>query len=297
MNADLELYRVFCEVVKHKNISKTAESMYVSQSAVTQSIQKLETILGGNVFNRNKNGVELTEEGRNLYEYIKDSIETMSNAENIFSKYINLEKGKIRIGGGNSLVNSLIINPMIEFINKYPNVDILINSGITDGLIQKLANGELDLVVLNLPFKLNKYSNVEVFPLKKSQYCLFCSKSYAKEHNIKNLENIEECKFVFPKTYSSKSKILNEYLKNNNIEINPNYEVSSTSIMKNLVMSDVGIGFAKIEALNDIIGDIKIIKKISTNDAEEGIATLKKNMCNKATLELVKEIKKYYNQN
>ena len=126
MNADLELYRVFCEVVKHKNISKTAESMYVSQSAVTQSIQKLETILGGNVFNRNKNGVELTEEGRNLYEYIKDSIETMSNAENIFSKYINLEKGKIRIGGGNSLVNSLIINPMIEFINKYPNVDILL---------------------------------------------------------------------------------------------------------------------------------------------------------------------------
>lgn len=163
MNADLELYRVFCEVVKHKNISKTAESMYVSQSAVTQSIQKLETILGGNVFNRNKNGVELTEEGRNLYEYIKDSIETMSNAENIFSKYINLEKGKIRIGGGNSLVNSLIINPMIEFINKYPNVDILINSGMTDSLIQKLANGELDLVVLNLPFKLNKYSNVEVF--------------------------------------------------------------------------------------------------------------------------------------
>lgn len=297
MNADLELYRVFCEVVKHKNISKTAESMYISQSAVTQSIQKLETILGGKVFYRNKNGVELTEEGRNLYEYIKDSIETMSNAENIFSKYINLEKGKIRIGGGNSLVNSLIINPMIEFINKYPNVDILINSGITDGLIQKLANGELDLVVLNLPFKLNKYSNVEVLSIKKSQYCLFCSKSYAKEHNIKNLENIEECKFVFPKTYSSKSKILNEYLKNNNIEINPNYEVSSTSIMKNLVMSDVGIGFAKIEALNDIIGDIKIIKKISANDAEEGIATLKKNMCNKATLELVKEIKKYYNQN
>ena len=85
MNADLELYRVFCEVVKHKNISKTAESMYVSQSAVTQSIQKLETILGGNVFNRNKNGVELTEEGRNLYEYIKDSLETISTGENIFS--------------------------------------------------------------------------------------------------------------------------------------------------------------------------------------------------------------------
>ena len=38
MNTDLELYRVFCEVVKYKNISKTAESMYISQSAITMSM-------------------------------------------------------------------------------------------------------------------------------------------------------------------------------------------------------------------------------------------------------------------
>ena len=269
--------------------------MYLSQSAITQSIQKLENMLGGKVFYRNKNGVELTEEGRNLYEYIKDSIETMSNAENIFSKYINLEKGKIRIGGGNSLVNSLIISPLIEFINKYPNIDISINSGMTDSLMQKLANGELDLVVLNLPIKLNKYSNVEVVPLKKAKYCFFCSKKYAKENSIKDLENIENLKFIFPKTYSSKSKILNEYIRDNNININSNYEVSSTSIMKKMVVNNIGIGFAKVEVLEDILDDIKIIKKISINKSEEGIATLKKTMSNKATIELVNKIKEYYN--
>ena len=142
MNADLELYRVFCEVVKYKNISKTAESMYISQSAITQSIQKLENLLGGKVFYRNKNGVELTEEGENLYEYIKDSIEKMNNAENIFSKYVNLEKGKIRISGGKTLISSLIFEPLITFIKKYPDIDISISSGITDNLMQKLANGE-----------------------------------------------------------------------------------------------------------------------------------------------------------
>ncbi|MEI3355621.1 MAG: LysR family transcriptional regulator [Clostridia bacterium] len=50
MNIDLELYRVFCEVVKYKSISKAAENMYLSQSAVTQSIQKLEKLLGGKFF-------------------------------------------------------------------------------------------------------------------------------------------------------------------------------------------------------------------------------------------------------
>mgnify|MGYP001859307745 FL=1 len=132
MNVDLELYRIFCEVVKYKNISKTAESMYVSQSAITQSIQKLENILGSKVFYRNKKGVELTEEGKNLYEYIKDSIETMNNAENIFSKYINLDKGKIRIGGSNFLIRSLIFEPFLKFIKKYPNINISIINGKTD---------------------------------------------------------------------------------------------------------------------------------------------------------------------
>ena len=187
MNTDLELYRVFCEVVKYKNISKTAESMYISQSAITQSIQKLESMLGGKVFYRNKNGVELTEEGKNLYEYIKDSIETMNNAENIFSKYITLEKGKIRIGGGNSLLSSLIFEPFLKFTKKYPNVDISISSGITDVLMQKLANGELDIVVLNLPFKDKKYSNIEIIPLKKSTFCFFASKNYIKKHPVKDV--------------------------------------------------------------------------------------------------------------
>ena len=294
MNTDLELYRVFCEVVKYKNFSKTAQSMYISQSAITQSIQKLESLLGGKVFYRNKNGVELTDEGRNLYEYIKDSIETMSNAENIFSKYINLEKGKIRIGGGNSLLSSLIFEPFLTFINKYPNIDVSISSGITDDLMQKLANGELDIVVLNLPYKSKKYSDVEIIPLRKSSFCFFASKQYIEEHPIKEFKEIENHMLILPKSPSAKSKILNDYCNKEELELIPNYEISSVSIMKKLVLNNIGIGFTNIENINDIKDNIKIIKKIELTDAKEGIATLKKNMCNKATVELVKEIKEYY---
>ena len=199
MNTDLELYRVFCEVVKYKNISKTADSMYISQSAITQSIQKLENLLGGKLFYRNKTGVELTEEGRNLYDYVKDSIEKMNNAENIFSKYINLEKGKIRIGGGNSLVASLILDVVLEFIKKYPDIEISISSGITDNLLQKLANGELDMVVLNLPYHNKKYSNIDIIPLRKTSFSFFASKKYVKDNNIKDISNTENYKFILPK--------------------------------------------------------------------------------------------------
>ena len=76
--------------------------------------------------------------------------------------------------------------------------------------------------------------------------------------------------------------------------LNANYEVSSSSIMKRLVLNNIGIGFTNTENIKEINDNIKIIQKIEIDTTQEGIATLKKNMSNKATLELVKEIKQYY---
>ena len=53
--------------------------------------------------------MELTEEGRNLFEYIENSIETINNAENVFSKYINLDEDKIRIAGWDTLLRKIKI--------------------------------------------------------------------------------------------------------------------------------------------------------------------------------------------
>lgn len=97
MNIDLEFYKVFCMIAETGNFSRAAEKLYISQPAITQTIKKLEEQLGGKVFYRNNSGVILTEEGRHLYEYIKDSIETIENASAKFKQYKNLDEGIVRI--------------------------------------------------------------------------------------------------------------------------------------------------------------------------------------------------------
>lgn len=163
--------------------------------------------------------------------------------------------------------------------------------------MQKLANGELDIVVLNLPFKDKKYSNIEIIHLKKSTFCFFASKNYIKKHPAKNFKEFENNTLILPKSPSSKKKILDDFCNKENIDLIANYEVSSSSIMKRLVLNDIGIGFTNVENLKDIKDKIIIINKIEIEDTKEGIATLKKNMSNKATIELVKKIKQYYKQN
>ena len=91
MNIDLELYRIFYTVAKYENISKATEELYISQPAITQRINNLEKQLNIQLFYRKPSGMKLTKEGKQLFSYVKDSIETMNNVENKFDNYLHGE--------------------------------------------------------------------------------------------------------------------------------------------------------------------------------------------------------------
>ena len=294
MNVDMDLYKVFCEVVKYKSFSKTAESIYVSQSAITQSIQKLENLLGGKLFVRLKSGVELTDEGRNLYEYVKDSVECISNAENIFSQYTSLEKGTIRIGSGSSLFASLLLKPFLEFTKKYPNISFTVYDDSFEEKITDLINGKLDIVTWNLASLDNQFtSSVEFTTLGTPSYCFVASKEYVKEHNIKKLKDIEGLPLILPKTRTSKYQILMDYCSKYNLKLHSNYDIPDSDVAKPLILNNLGVAFIIESALEDIKDKVEIIERIENPALQSGIATLGKNMQNKATVEFIKEIKKY----
>ena len=288
MNLNFELYRTFCKVVEYKSITKAAEELCVSQSAVTQSMQKLENILGEKLFFRNKGGIELTDLGTNLYEHINGSIKVLDNAEEIFANYSSLNKGSLRVGGGNTLITTLLLNPICQFTQKYPNIKISIYNGFTDTLVERVSNGEIDIVTVNLPYKGKTFSNIDIIPLKSSSYSLFSSKKYFDEHDLKNIKEITNCKLILPSKVSSRYKIFEEALKDKDMQLEASYEAASSAIMKRLVLCDLGIGFCETESLKDIMDDIKILKEFKFEEQSQGIAVLKKNSQSKATKEFLK---------
>ena len=73
MAVRLELYRVFLEVAKQGNISAAAQNLFISQSAVSQSVKQLEEQLQVRLFSRSTRGVSLTSEGKLLLEYVSHS--------------------------------------------------------------------------------------------------------------------------------------------------------------------------------------------------------------------------------
>ena len=74
MAVKLELYRVFKEVAEVGNITAAAQNLFISQSAVSQSIKQLESDLQSRLFARNSRGVSLTPDGKMLYEYVRSAM-------------------------------------------------------------------------------------------------------------------------------------------------------------------------------------------------------------------------------
>jgi transcriptional regulatory protein len=149
MNVDLELYKVFYVVAKNKHMTRASEELHISQPAISQSIKKLEDQLGGTLFLRSNKGMELTEEGKMFYEYVKGALELIGNAENEFTSFKDLSKGEIKVGCSTTLTKLILMDTLENFHKDYPNININIVNGLTSNLINDLKLGKLDFVIFN----------------------------------------------------------------------------------------------------------------------------------------------------
>ena len=81
MIENLNYYRIFFAVAEAGSVSKAAERLFISQPAVSKSVSLLEKELKCRLFDRSRKGVNLTNEGRTLYEHLKTAFKSISEAE------------------------------------------------------------------------------------------------------------------------------------------------------------------------------------------------------------------------
>ena len=105
MAVKLELYRVFKEVAEAGNISTAAKNLYISQSAVSQSIKQLETALQARLFSRSPRGVSLTGEGQMLYQYVRSALGLLATGEDKLSQAQQLLLGTLVIGASDTVTS------------------------------------------------------------------------------------------------------------------------------------------------------------------------------------------------
>lgn len=262
MNVDLELYRVFYVVAKNKHMTKASEELHISQPATSQSIKKLEEQLGGILFLRSNKGMQLTEEGKMFYEYVKGALTLINNAENEFTSFKNLSKGEIKIGCSTTLTKLILIDVLKKFHKEYPNININITNDLTSNLIKKLKIGKLDFVIFNESNV--KENSLYLEKIKELKQGFIYNSDFYKD-NVTNFEDLNNLPLILQKGESNSRKLLDHIALKNNVKLIPKMEVVSQELITEFTNIGLGVGFAIIDLAKrnyKNLKELKINKKI-----------------------------------
>lgn len=199
---DFELYRIFVEVAKERNITKASEKLNVSQPAITKQIKNLEEQLSMKLLERKSKGVELTLEGKKLYEKIRNPIEEL----NTIDRQVCKEK-VINIGTHNHIGSCIFGKALNKYYLKYPNVNLNLVCEETSEMMKKLQNEELD-IVFSKKDNTEILNGIEYTKLGYLHDVIIASKNSDFANKELTLDDIESQIIYTPRTYSQALKRL-----------------------------------------------------------------------------------------
>lgn len=175
MTQNLSSYWIFYTVANVGNISKAAKELYISQPAISKSIQKLEESLDCKLFSRSSRGVLMTEEGRLLYNHVKTAFEALESGEAKLKHSIELGVGHLNIGVSSTLCKYMLLPYLKEFIRQNPHMSISINCQSTNEILQLLDEHKIDVGLVGKPQSLR---NIHFHHLSDIEDTFVASKDY-----------------------------------------------------------------------------------------------------------------------
>lgn len=250
---NLNLYRIFCEVAKQKNITKASEVLFVSQPAVSSAIKELENELGGQLFIRQNKGVVLTSYGQDIYQKVTPSIKNLEEIEHYFDDVKALQNGFLRIGTNTSNTNQIISAYLTKFASIYPNVKIKMTRDSQENLIKQLSEQEIDIIYIDNE-EIGDFNVVESYNI---EYQLIGNIDFYNKYkdNPINHMNFPVEDIILPNEVNTSRKLIENYLKKQNISIKPKYEVDNYTILYELVKNGLGVAFVNAEYYKDKINN------------------------------------------
>lgn len=259
MAVKLELYRVFKEVAEAGNISVAAKNLYISQSAVSQSVKQLETALQARLFVRSPRGVTLTGEGQMLYQYVRSALGLLATGEDKLSQAQQLLLGTLTIGASDT-VTSFFLTPYLDaFHRRHPGIRLKIVSGRSAKVLSMLKSGAVDIAFASSPSD----PGLSTWPCFATHSVFVAGSGYDCDFDhLYTRQEIADFPLILLERKASSRVFLEQYFLQSGITLSPEIELSSRSLLVSLARIGLGVAGVTLEFVQDALlsGDIRLLK-------------------------------------
>lgn len=256
MSQNLSSYRIFYTVASTGNISRAAKELYISQPAISKSIQKLEDGIGCKLFARSSRGVTLTEEGELLYSYVKNAFETLELGEEKLHRSIELGVGHLKIGVSSTLCKYILLPYLKEFIRHHPHISISITCQSTNDTLKLLEENKIDIGLIGKP---ENTKNIQFDYLEEIEDIFVATKDYLrnlKTRGVTKSHILQNSTLMLLDKHNMTRQYIDDYLQINHVHVQDSIDISDMDLL---------IEFAKIG-----VGVACVIKSFVTSELADG---------------------------
>lgn len=241
MEQNLSLYYVFHTVAKKGSISHAAKELYISQPAISKSIQKLEDNLNTTLFKRSSRGVTLTADGEILFQHTRDAFETLEEGEEILARHHALGVDQLRIGVSTTLCKYILLPHLQRFIKAYPHVKISISCQSTYQTLTLLEENKIDIGLVGEP-AIQKGFYFQ--PLQKIQDIFVTTTAYLEHLELRsgNGDLFQTATFMMLDEENITRQYINRVFLEHGVEFSNILEVSTMDLLIEFVK--IGMGAA-----------------------------------------------------
>ena len=234
--------QVFYTVARLLSFTKAAETLHMTQPAVTFQVRQLEDHFNTRLFDRTHNKIVLTDAGQKVYFYAEKIFELNSEMEHSLRALSEDTSGTLSIGGSTTIAQYTFPTLLKGFREKYPELSIRICEANTEGIVAKVESSMIDLGIVEAPVS-NQDLDVDIFRADELVLIMHPEHELAKREYVKPLDIIN-LPFITREEGSGTKSVIFDYFTKHNIEknnINICMELGNSESVKGAVETGIGV--------------------------------------------------------
>lgn len=248
MNISYDYYRIFYYVAACGSFTKAAESLGNSQPNITRAMNNLEAQTGLKLFARNKKGVLLTPEGKQLYEHVKVAFYHLTQAEEEMEKESAFLGGNVVIGVSEIALHEVLLSRLISFHKKYPGVKIQLTNQSTPDTIETLKKGMVNFALVTTPFEIRL--PLESKKIRDFEEVLVASQSFSElKGRCVPMQDLEQYPWISLLPGTATRRYYDQFFSSHEIHYEPQFLAATTDQILPMIKAGLGIGFVPVGML------------------------------------------------
>ncbi|MCH5464083.1 LysR family transcriptional regulator [Levilactobacillus tujiorum] len=246
-------YRVFQTIVQEQTFYRAAQTLNVTPSAISHSVNQLEKELGFPLFIRNRTGVELTPDGKTVLPLIQAIINAEDRLQQAAANINGMNAGSVRMGAFSSVCINWLPPIIRQFKQDYPEISINVEQADFSDIAAAVKTGRLDLGFSALPVS----EKLTVLPLVKDEiYCITPTDFIPANRTTVTAADLIDQNFILQRgDYDKDTKAALDHYK-----IRPNalrFSIDDQSILA-MVEAGMGMGILPELALERVSGNVNV---------------------------------------